>query len=228
MLFSTARVRAAALFCLATPAMLPAQERCAGSPFVNVIRPRAIEESAEAIVGPQIFGIATHPRGFVLMANNYGLLTYDGGSWRLMPLGRSAVALSVGVTRDGRIFAGGSRTFGEVVEDPTGELIYQPLETRVGPADRGFSDVWQTITAAEGVVYFRSRERLFILRGSDLKALSPQSGFSAAGLVKGVLFVHDPALGILSVEGGALAPVRGGERFKGVLVTSISEGPESS
>ncbi len=199
-----------------------------GSPFVNVTRPRAIEESADAIVGPQIFDIAPHPRGFVLMANNYGLLTYDGGSWRLMPLGRSMVALSVGVATDGRVFAGGSRTFGEVVEDPTGELIYQPLETRVSPGDHDFSDVWQTLVSAEGVVYFRSRERLFILRDGDLRALAPTGGFSAAGLAKNVLYLHDSAVGILAIEGGQTVSVPGGQRFKGVLVTSIAEGPEGS
>ena len=47
---------------------------CAGSPFVNAIRPRAIESSAGVAVGPQIFDVAAHPRGFVMMANNYGLL----------------------------------------------------------------------------------------------------------------------------------------------------------
>lgn len=224
----SARARAIGLLCLVSSSSLHAEERCAGSPFVNVTRPRAIEESADAIVGPQIFDVAPHPRGFVLMANNNGLLTYDGGTWRLVPLGRSAVALSVGVSGDGRIYAGGSRTFGEVVEDPTGELIYQPLVARLDPADQGFSDVWQTLVSAEGVVYFRSRERLFILRGGDLRALAPKGGFSAAALVKNVLYVHDAAVGIEVIEGGQAAPVPGGGRFKGVLVTSISEGPDDS
>ncbi len=226
--FSSARTRAIGLLCLFSPALLHAEERCAGSPFVNVTRPRAIEESAEAIVGPQIFDIAPHPRGFVLMANNNGLLTYDGGAWRLMPLGRSAVALSVSVAADGRIFAGGSRTFGEVVEDPTGELMYQPLETRVSPEDHDFSDVWQTLVSAEGVVYFRSREKIFILRNGELRALSPKGGFSAAGLAGNVLYVHDSGAGVLSIEGGQPLAVPGGERFKGVLATSIAEGPEGS
>ena len=228
MRFFSARARALGLFCLLSPALLHAGERCAGSPFVNVTRPRSIEESGDATVGPQIFDVAPHPRGFVLMANNYGLLTYDGGSWRLMPLGRSAVALSVAVGGDGRIFAGGSRTFGEVVEGPTGELIYQPLEARVPPEDHDFSDVWQTLVSAEGVVYFRSRERLFILRNGELRALSPRGGFSAAGLAKNTLYVHDSAAGILAIENGQGAPVPGGDRFTGVLVTSIAEGPDGS
>ena len=54
-----------------------------------------MEESAGAIVGPQIFDVAPHPRGFVLLANNNGLLSYDGVSWELMPLGRSVMAFSV-------------------------------------------------------------------------------------------------------------------------------------
>ena len=228
MRFSSAWSRAFGLLCLVSPALLHAEERCAGSPFVNVTRPRAIEESADVAVGPQIFDAALHPRGFVLMANNYGLLTYDGGSWRLMPLGRSAVALSVGVSTNGRIFAGGSRTFGEVVEDPTGQLIYQPLEARVPAADHDFSDVWQTLVSKEGIVYFRSRERLFVLGNGDLRALEPKGGFTAAGLAGDVLYVHDLAAGILAIEGGRTVPVPGGERFRGARVTAIAEGPEDS
>ena len=211
------------LFLVGVPAPVAGQT-CSGSPFVNVIRPRAIEESAGVTVGPQIFDVAPHPRGFVLMANNNGLLTYDGVGFRLLPLGRSEVALSVGVGADGRMFAGGSRTFGEVVEDPTGVLLYQPLETRLKPSDRDFSDVWQTLVSKGGVAYFRSRERLAVLENGEVQAASPVGRFSAAELVDDVLYVHDTGAGLVVIKGAAATPVPGGDILRDVRVTAISGG----
>lgn len=216
------------IFCLAGPSFVHAEEVCAGAPFVNVTRPRAIEQSADAMVGPQIFDVAPHPRGFVLMANNYGLLTYDGSSWRLMPLGRSGVALSVAVGPGGRMFAGGSRTFGEVIEDPTGQLIYQPLEERLRAEDRSFSDVWQTVVTRGDVAYFRSRERLFVLTGGEVRALAPRGGFTAMGLVNEVLYANDTAVGLVVIHGTSAEPIPGGDAFRNIRVTAISEGQDGT
>ena len=187
-----------------------------------------MEESAGVIVGPQIFDVATHPRGFVLMANNNGVLSYDGVSWRLMPLGRSVLALSLAVSPNGRIFAGGTRTFGEVVEDPTGQLLYQPLESRLRPEDRVFTDVWQTMVSASGVGYFRSPERLIVARESEVRAFTPKGRFSAAALVNGVLFIHDSGLGLLTLGARSLAKAAGGEFFLDMSVTAIAEGGDGS
>jgi diguanylate cyclase (GGDEF)-like protein len=206
---------------LASPKPLQSAENCAGVPFVNATRPRAIEESAGA-VGPQIFDTAPNARGFVLMANNYGLLTYDGIGWRLTALGRSAVAFSVATSPDGRMFAGGSRTFGEVVADPTGQLLYQPLESRLPPSDRAFSDVWQTLVAKNGVAYFRAAEKIIVLEGGDARAVTPRGRFSAAGLVEDVLYAHDNQVGLVTLGANGPEPIPGGDAFKTLRVTAIA------
>ena len=224
MRFSSAPIRALAIVCLVGPSFAHAQAVCSGLPFVNVVRPRAIEESAAATVGPQIFDTAVHPRGFVLLANNNGLLTYDGVSFRLMPLGRAGVALSIAAGKDGRMFAGGARTFGEVIEDPIGVLLYQPLESRLPPEDRNFSDVWQTLVSSDGVAYFRSPERLVVLRNGETQAFKPAGRFSAIALVDDVLYAHDNGVGLVRVEASGLSAVAGGESLKGVRVTALVAG----
>ena len=228
MRFSSAPIGALVVVCLVGPSFAHAQEACSGLPFVNVVRPRAIEESAAATVGPQIFDIAPHPRGFVLLANNNGLLTYDGVSFRLMPLGRAGVALSIAAGKDGRMFAGGARTFGEVIEDPTGVLLYQPLESRLDPSDRNFSDVWQTLVSTSGVAYFRSPERVVVLRNAEMQALKPTGRFSAIGLVDDVLYAHDSGIGLVRVEAAGVMAVTGGESLKGIRVTALAAGEGSA
>ena len=198
-----------------------------GLALANVTRPRAIEESAEVAVGPQIFDVAP-PRGFVLMANNYGLLTYNSSVWApaaARALGGGAVGGGFG--RWSHLRGGGSRTFGEVVEDPTGQLIYQSLR-RGSPPGITTSPTCGRPFCPRKASSTSGRERLFVLRNGDLRALEPKGRFTAAGLAKDVLYVHDPAVGILAIEGGRTVPVPGGERFKGVLVTAITEGPGDS
>jgi|JI10StandDraft_1071094.scaffolds.fasta_scaffold40737_3 diguanylate cyclase (GGDEF)-like protein len=217
-------LRTSALLLLAAMASSArAADSCAGAPFVNVMRPRTIEESSGVIVGPQVFDTAAHPRGFVLMANNYGLLVYDGVSWRLVPLGRAGVAFSVAVGPDGRMFAGGARTFGEVVEDPSGQLLFRSLESGLGPED-SFSDVWQTIVTADGAAYFRSPERIFLVKDGQTRALAPGGRFTAAGLARNVVYAHDSSVGLVVLDGARAAAVTGGEVFRGVRVTAIAEG----
>lgn len=213
---------------LSGTASLHAEETCAGAPFINVMKPRDIEASAAALVGPQIFDVSPHPRGFVLLANNNGLLTYDGVSWRLMPLGRAAVAFSVAVGADGRIFAGGARTFGEVVEDPSGRLLYQPLESRLPPEDRDFSDIWQTLVTPSGAAYFRAREKLISLQGRDVQALSPKGDFTATAFAEGIVYAHDTGTGLVSISSDGAVAVAGGGAFLGVQVTAIAAGEPGS
>lgn len=227
MRFPIAQTWAIILVCLGGSPLF-AEDSCAGSPFSNILRPRSIEESAGANVGPQIFDVASHPRGLMVMANNFGLLSYDGVRWRLLPLGRSGVALSVAVAPNGRMFAGGSRTFGEVVEDPTGQWLYQPLETRLAAADRSFSDVWQTLISPAGDAYFRSREKLMVVQDGEARAISPEGLFSAAGLVKGVMYAHDTGVGLVSIHPDKVNPVPGGRFFRGIMVTAITEAADGS
>jgi len=219
---------AVGLFLLAGPRPVRAAETCTGAPFINVMKPREIEKSASGVVGPQIFDAASHPGGFVLLANNYGLLSYDGVAWRLLPLGRGQVAFSVAVGPNGRIFAGGARTFGEVVEDPNGALLYQPLELELPPEDRDFSDIWQTLVTPAGAAYYRSREKFLVFQGTQVQALSPRGLFTAAAIAGGVLYAQDSAVGLVAIGPEGVAPVPGGQAFLGARVTALGEGEPGS
>ena len=223
----SARLRAIPLVAaLAVPSVAKA-EVCPGAPFINVLRPRTIEESAGTIVGPQIFGIAPHPRGTVLFANNNGLIAYDGATPRVTPVGKSGVAFSVATAADGRIFVGGSHTFGEMIQEPDGTLIYQPFEADLQGDDRHFSDVWQVFVSAKNRVFFRSPERVFILQDGDVLVVAPAGRFTAAVLEGETLYVHDTAAGLVSVNAGT-RPMVIAPALRSVPVTALAMESETA
>lgn len=185
---------------------------CSGVPFVNQYRPRAIEESVGQNVGPQIFDAAHHPSGFWVMANNSGLLEYDGSTWRLFPLGRSGEALSVFVARDGRLFAAGPGTFGEVVIDAEGRWTYLPLEVKLPTAERNFGDVWQ-IAQVESALYFRASDRIFALDQGSLRTVEALGEFSTFVATKKALVASDTQRGLVAIANGAATPLPGGDSF---------------
>src|SRR4030043_1824048 len=66
-------------------------------------------------------------RGILYFANNDGLLTYDGISWKTYPLPDKMIMRSLEVQPTGRIFTGSYEGFGFWERDKSGELQYNPL-----------------------------------------------------------------------------------------------------
>jgi len=60
--------------------------------------------------GLQTWDITQDARGIVYMANNEGLLSYDGQYWNLYPLPNRTIVRSVRVSPDNRIYTGGMRS----------------------------------------------------------------------------------------------------------------------
>jgi len=68
----------------------------------------------------QNWGITQDPRGVVYVANNQGVLEYDGARWRLIPTPRRNVVRSVGVDGSGRVFVGSVGEIGYLEPGPNG------------------------------------------------------------------------------------------------------------
>ena len=125
---------------LAAFALAP-QLRASGGPALGT--PVVRNFSKEACGGgTQNWGGYVDPSGMVWMANNEGVLTYDGSAWSKHPLPRRTIVRSV--TGDGRgtVFAGGQGEWGLYRSAAGGRLVYEDLSRRVPVAERGFEDVW--------------------------------------------------------------------------------------
>ena len=192
------------LLSLSVPAQSPARSEV-GLPFVTWFSPQEYRNSS------QIWSFAQDDRGILYAGASYGLLEYDGTSWRSIPLTHNSIVRSLTKGPDGRIYVGEIGDFGYLQPDKNGEMQFTSLLPHIPQEDRVFQDVRGIHVAPEGI-YFQSRERLFRLTpdgqgGWRTKVWKPATAFGSSYYVFGTFYVGVPGEGLYRLTEDLLKPL---------------------
>lgn len=179
-----------------------------GQPFIRNYSPK--DYGADL----QNWSIVQDERGVMYIANNLGVLEYDGVSWRLIQLPNKSIARSLAKDECGRIYVGGVGDFGYLAPDNRGQMRFVSLLPDVPLAERGFSDVWMIHVSKSGI-YFHTAMRLFRWSESvePIRIWKPATNFHIAFLVDSILYVRQWGKGLLKMEGDSLKLLAGSEIF---------------
>ena len=90
--------------------------------------------------GIQNWDISQDKRGLLYIANNFGLLEYDGNRWELSRVKNGTKVRSVGIDRRGRIYVGCQNDFGFFFPDSRGKLAYVSLADSLPAENRAFDE----------------------------------------------------------------------------------------
>ena len=162
---------------------------------------------------PSNWDVVQDQRGIIYVANNDGILQFDGAAWRLIPTVTNTIVRSLAVGPEGRVYAGAQGDFGYLEPDSTGSFHYISLIGEVAEADRDFKDVWETHATSEGV-YFQTRNRVFFWDGEEMQVWRPDDGvFHTSFVVRDEFYVREHEKGLLKRAADALRLVSNGERF---------------
>jgi signal transduction histidine kinase/DNA-binding NarL/FixJ family response regulator len=161
----------------------------------------------------QNWSVAQDRRGVIYVANNGGVLEYDGVDWRRIRVPHSYV-YSLAVDESGRIFVGGKDEFGYLDPDEKGELKYISLLPHLDKPLTDSFKVRKLYAAADGV-YFRSIPYLIRRHKDRLTMVDPAPGkkFNASFLCDGKLYIRQNKAGLCRVRRDRLEPLPGGEAF---------------
>jgi signal transduction histidine kinase/DNA-binding response OmpR family regulator len=159
--------------------------------------------------------------GIIYIANQGGLLVYDGVSWRSIDIPNQSVR-SIAIDDTGTIYVGGRNEFGRLVLDEKGSLKYESLRGYIKNHDQiHFSNVWKIHPTGEGT-YFRTWEFLFRWDpGSQkIEKIDPDFSFNASFMCEGKLYIRQPNIGFMKMVDSTFVPVKGGEKFanEGILM----------
>lgn len=161
----------------------------------------------------QNWSVIQDNRGLIYVANNHGLLEYDGVTWRRYDDGGKMKDLrSLAIDSAGTIYVGTGKNFGYLVADAREGFRFISLLSRVDKAYHHFNDVW-SVLILNNAVYFLTPKYLFCWSGNSVQVIQSQYDFHTAFVVANKLYVRQPVIGLMVLEGRQLQPVAGGKTF---------------
>lgn len=169
--------------------------------------------------GPQNWMITHAPNGFVYIANNDGLLEFDGSDWKIYK--SIGVVIRAVLYHNGRIYVGGFNEFGYYSPNENGILTYHSLS---GGVKRwiSFGDIWK-IHELDGSVYFQSNEGLFIYKNNRIRIVKAPARFDFAYIASNTLFINDAVKGLLIYRQGKLLPIDPERKIVTKQLSGVSE-----
>lgn len=169
---------------------------------------------------PQNFAVVQDRRGVMYFGNASGVLEYDGVSWRSMSLPNSSAARALAVDAEGTVYVGGVSELGYLAPDADGEMRLVSLVAEIPEAQRDFVDVWSIRATSQGV-FFYTDDYLFRWAEGRMTVWEADPPFYYAYVVRDTVYVQQPGVGLLRVDGEALEPVPGGARLSDDLIAAM-------
>lgn len=149
--------------------------------------------------GLQNWDIKQDSNGIIYVANNEGLLSFDGKYWKLYPLPNKTIVRSVEIGVDNKIYVGGQDELGYFIPGDNGSLEYYSLTGILSEKDRSFGDVWDIISLKNDI-FVRTLSKMFKISGKDAVVYNAKSAWAFLGVVNNKIFAQDFANGLLSFE----------------------------
>jgi len=150
----------------------------------------------------QNWSISQSETGFIYVANNKGLLEYNGAAWKLYKSPNDGIFRSVKVVGD-RIYSAGYRDFGYWMKNDFGELFYTSLATNKNFSVKDDEEFWGIINA-QGYVLFQSFERIYIYNTTDesFNIIDSELRINKIFKVGETIYFQKKNLGVYRIENG--------------------------
>ena len=171
---------------------------------------------------PQNWAIVQDQRGIIYVANQGGILLYDGESWESIDItGKSVRSLAIGA--DGIIYVGGENQIGRLIPDSMGKLHYESMLNLINENQRDFDRVWR-VNTGKGGIFFRAGKYLFNWNpaSGDMKSWQAESQFNASFDCENTFYIHERGVGLMTVENGSLHEIGNGEKFADLKIFMLA------
>jgi len=176
---------------------------------------------------PQNWWILQDKQGIIYVANQGGLLEFDGVNWKTISIPNNSVR-SIALAEDtGRIYIGGNNEIGCVIPDSNGSFQYVSLLQHLESDKKNFANVWQTLWTKEGV-YFRTSKFLFRWNSRDMKIWQTRTTFRALFYFRGKLFVQQDEPGLMQMLKNKLVLVPDGKTFSHKKICMMAPYPDET
>ena len=170
--------------------------------------------------GTQNWQLLQQSNGWIYAANNYGLLEYDGETWRTYGIWNSTALRSLARGAEGEIYVGGSNDFGVFTGDSIGRLEYRSFLDSVPESWRTFGEIWNIIYK-DSILYVQTRNCIFRrLPSGHIDVIPSNARIFCIASVGESIYVAT-AEGVSLLTGTRMDALRGSERLRGAEIRGI-------
>ncbi len=164
--------------------------------------------------------IAQDERGIIYVANNFGLLEYDGTSWKLLgTLGTGQVGglRHLSINTDHEIAIAGSGKFGYFKTDVSGKWNYHPTSTRI---DLKFDEIWKAFNIGQSKIFCGSNN-IVELKNDSITIYPFESKMDNFFLINNQIYVYQHEKGISIFKNGELTNICNKPTILGLYVSEM-------
>ena len=176
--------------------------------------------AAEMIGHDQNWQTLTDSRGLLYVANQHGLLEYDGQNWSRIG-GTAAPIYGMAADSNGRIYVGGESTIGRIAPEPSGTLGIEWLTDRLPQHLQSFGAI-SHVHAIGDVLYFSSASHVIRWEGDRATRMyTATTRFGRSFVHRGQFYVYEQDVGLQMERNGELVEAPGGASFRTSPVLAI-------
>jgi DNA-binding CsgD family transcriptional regulator len=171
--------------------------------------------------GTQNWAITQDKNNRLYIANNEGLLVYNGSKWQLYPVPNKTILRSLGFGKGGKLYVGAQDEVGFFAPDKVGRLQFTSLKALIPSVDRTFNDVWQLEVVGEEV-FFRTDTKIFKLAGEKMTVFPAAATWLSMHKHQENVIAHERNKGLLVYKNNQWQPFIAKEELpSGFFITDI-------
>lgn len=153
----------------------------------------------------------------LFVANNLGVLSFNGNQWQTHALNTGKKQRSLAFDENAnRLYVGSQGDFG-FFED---NWNYVSLLDKIPQNSRDFDEVWD-VFIFDSMVFFCTFQGIYSYDGNDVSILTNPAGFNRSFLAGKKLFTQSPSGELFEIEGGRLVPLIHNDRANQVVAGVI-------
>ncbi|SDD08020.1 Y_Y_Y domain-containing protein [Algoriphagus faecimaris] len=172
--------------------------------------------------GIQNFAFSQSESGLIYVANNFGLLEYDGTTWRRYSLPNSTKIRDVAIGKSGIIYVSGQAEFGYFKPDSNGSLTYHSLLEELPESKRNLEEIWNILFLNDRVIFCTFNELFIFDKDHRLDLIiDANQTFESFHFANNTTIVNDRDRGLLLLENEELIPLNFGDFFSEKILTGF-------
>ena len=139
--------------------------------------------------GNQSWDITQNKNGWIYIANNNGLLEYDGSRWRTFSVANESVIRSVYASNDNRIYAGASKEFGYFEYEEDGNLKYHSLIPKVPQSVDKIGIIWNIYQIGDIICFVSGKQDIYMYIDGEINILNLHEDIIYSQVINKYLYV---------------------------------------